>query len=79
MAANWLGCNVARLLEIGMLRFACLLGIAVLAVTAVSLASSQKSNEENPPEPDQRPNCSEIPLARTRNLFLVYPMQFSLN
>lgn len=61
-----------------MLRFACLVGITVLALTAVTLAS-QKPTEENPPEPDKRPDFSDIPLARARNLFPVYPVQFSLN
>jgi hypothetical protein len=62
-----------------MLRFACLLGIAVLAVTAVRLVSSHKSSEEIQPEIGTRPNVGDVPLPRIRNRLSVYPVQFSLN
>jgi hypothetical protein len=65
--------------EIGMLRLACLLGLTVLALTAVTLASTQKSAADRQPEPGDNPDPGKNRLAPTRDAATLYPVRFSLN
>lgn len=62
-----------------MLRLACLLGLTVLALTAVTLASTQKASAADQPEPGDNPAFGKNRLAPTRDSMTPYPVKFSLN
>lgn len=65
--------------EIGMLRLACLLGLTALALTAVTLASTQKPAADRQPEPGDNADLGKNRLASTRDGATLYPVQFSRN